>query len=150
MPGVQITTAVRTGPAVTGTAPDSTFFVVGRTERGTDSAAKLVTSLDEYVTYFGGYVADQYTYSSVRTFFEEGGANCYVSRSSAADGVAAFRDCAASVGGIKLTAVGKGTWGNNIGVTIAVASPAMTVTLTYGAVAFFSVTVNSIAELVTA
>lgn len=147
MPGVQITTAVRTGPAVTGTAPDSTFFVVGRTERGTDSSAKLVTSLDEYVTYFGGYVADHYTYSSVRTFFEEGGANCYVSRASAADGVAAFRDCAASVGGIKLTAVGKGTWGNNIGVTITVASPTMTVTLTYNAVTFFSVTVSSIAEL---
>ena len=150
MPGVQITTAVRTGPAVTGTAPDSTFFIVGRTERGTDSAAKLVTSLAEYETYFGGYVADQYTYSSVRTFFEEGGANCYVSRASAADGVAAFRDCAASVGGIKLTAVGKGTWGNNIGVLIAVASPVMTVTLTYNAVTFFSATVSSIAELVTA
>lgn len=150
MPGVQITTAVRTGPAVNGTAPDSTFFVVGRTERGTDSAAKLVTSLDDYSTYFGGYVADQYTYSSVRTFFEEGGANCYVSRASAADGVAAFRDCAASAGGIKLTAVGKGGWGNNIGVLVTVASSVMTVTLTYSAVTFFSVTVSSIAELVTA
>jgi len=152
MPGVQITTAVRTGPAVTGTAPDSTFFIVGRTERGTDSGAKLVTSLDEYVTYFGGYVADQYTYSSVRTFFEEGGANCYVSRASAADGVAAFRDCAASVGGIKLTAVGKGTWGNNIGVLVTVSGGTMAVTLTYGAtpVTFFSATVSSIAELVTA
>jgi hypothetical protein len=152
MPGVQITTAVRTGPAVTGTAPDSTFFIVGRTERGTDSGAKLVTSLDEYVTYFGGYVADQYTYSSVRTFFEEGGANCYVSRASAADGVAAFRDCAAATGGIKLTAVGKGTWGNNIGILVTVAGGTMAVTLTYGAtpVTFFSVTVSSIAELVTA
>jgi hypothetical protein len=140
MPGVQITTAVRTGPAVTGTAPDSTFFVVGRTERGTDTAAKLVTSLDEYVTYFGGYVADQYTYSSVRTFFEEGGANCYVSRASATGAIAAFRDCTVSAGatGVKFTAVGKGTWGNNIGVDIAVASALMTVTLTYNSVQFFS------------
>jgi hypothetical protein len=140
MPGVQITTAVRTGPAVTGTAPDSTFFVVGRTERGTDSSAKLVTSLDEYVTYFGGYVADQYTYSSVRTFFEEGGANCYVSRASATAAIAAFRDCTISAGatGVKLSAVGKGTWGNSIGVDIAVASGLMTVTLTYNAVQFFS------------
>ena len=151
MPGVQITTAVRTGPAVTGTAPDSTFFIVGRTERGTDSGAKLVTSLDEYVTYFGGYVADFYTYSSVRTFFEEGGANCYVSRASAAAAVRAERDClvSAAATGIKLTAVGKGTWGNNIGVTIAVTGSTNTVTLTYGTtpVTFFSATVSNINEL---
>lgn len=152
MPGVQITTAVRTGPAVTGTAPDSTFFVVGGTERGTDSGAKLVTSLDEYVTYFGGFVTDFYTYSSVRTFFEEGGASCYVARACAYDGVAAFRDCAASVGGIKLTAVGKGAWGNNIGVLVTVAGGTMAVTLSYGTtpVTFFSATVSSIAELVIA
>lgn len=149
MPGVQITTAVRTGPAVTGTAPDSTFFVVGRTERGTDSAAKLVTSLDEYETYFGGYVADQYTYSSVRTFFEEGGANCYVSRASATGAIAAYRDCTVSgaATGIKLTAVGKGTWGNSIGVLIAVSGSTNTVTLTYGGVTFFSATVSNITEL---
>ena len=153
MPGVQITTAVRTGPAVTGTAPDSTFFVVGQTERGKDSTAQLVTSLDEYETYFGGYEANKYTYSTVRTFFEEGGANCYVARASATAGVAAYRDIVVEdeAEGIKLTAVGKGTWGNGISVTVTVDGVLMTCTLTYGGTEIFSASgLASINELVTA
>jgi hypothetical protein len=153
MPGVQITTAVRTGPAVTGTAPDSTFFVVGQTERGTDSAAKLVTSLDEYEIYFGGYEANKYTYSTVRTFFEEGGANCYVSRASAAAGVKAYRDITVDgeAEGIKLTAVGKGTWGNGIQIVTTNDGGLMAFSLSYGGTEFFSASgLASIDELVSA
>jgi len=136
MPGVQITTAVRTGPAVTGTAPDSTFFVVGQTERGKDNVAQLVTSLDEYTTYFGGYEANKYTYSTVRTFFEEGGANCYVSRAVKSTWVAASRDLLtpgeSATTGVRLTAVGKGTWGNSLKVKVLIVDSLMNVSIAYG------------------
>ena len=153
MPGVTITTAVRTGPAITGIAPDSTFFVVGQTERGTDSVAKRVSSLDEYTTYYGGYEADKYTYSTVRAFFEEGGATCYVARATATAAVKAFRDVTvtSAATGIKLTAVGKGTWGNNIAVTVTVAGGLMDVSLTYSGVEFFAgSSFTNITALVTA
>ena len=48
MPGVVVTTAVRTGPNATNVAPASAFFVAGTSERGTTTAAKLVTSLAEF------------------------------------------------------------------------------------------------------
>lgn len=117
MPGVSISTAVRTGPVSAGVAPAATFFVVGETERGTDSVAVVVSSLEEYVSYFGGYEANKYTYQQVRTFFEEGGARCVVARavaSSADPAVKALVANPASAPGITLTAVGGGEWGNSL------------------------------------
>ena len=40
MPGVTITTAVRTGATNLGTAPAAKFFLVGTSERGVSSAAQ--------------------------------------------------------------------------------------------------------------
>lgn len=120
MPGVSISTAVRTGPVNTGLAPASTFFIVGETERGTDSVAVAVASLSEYESHFGGYEANKYTYQQIRTFFEEGGSTAYVARASASednDGDAATKALVAnpaSAAGITLTAVGRGEWGNSI------------------------------------
>ena len=115
MPGVSISTAVRTGPVNAGLAPASTFFIVGETERGTDTVAVAVSSLEEYTTNFGGYEANKYTYQQIRTFFEEGGARAVVARATAAAGVAAsiaLEANPAAAAGITLTAVGKGDWGN--------------------------------------
>jgi hypothetical protein len=121
MPGVSISTAVRTGPINTGLAPASTFFVVGETERGTDSVAVAVSSLEEYVSFFGGYEANKHTYQQVRTFFEEGGARCVVARATAnaaAPAVRALLANPADAAGITLTAVGAGTWGNSLRVAV--------------------------------
>lgn len=115
MPGVSISTAVRTGPSTTSIAPASTFFIVGETERGTDGQAVLVTSLNDYVTAFGGYQANKYTYQQIRTFFEEGGARAYVARATATAAVKATATLEANpsnAAGVTLTAVGKGTWAN--------------------------------------
>ena len=133
MVGVQISTAVRTGPAVTGVAPDSTFFVVGQTQRGKDNVPKAVTSLEDYTTYFGGYEADKYTYTAVKTFFEEGGANCVVARSSKSTHVKATRDLLTSGGstGIRLTAAGRGLWGNSLKVKVAIVNSLMDVTIAF-------------------
>jgi hypothetical protein len=121
MPGVSISTAVRTGPVNAGLAPASTFFVVGETERGTDTVAVAVGSLEEYTTIFGGYEANKYTYQQVRTFFEEGGARAVVGRVSASGADVASKALLAnpsSAAGITLTAVGKGDWGNSIYVSV--------------------------------
>ncbi len=122
MPGVKISTAVRTGPVSTGLAPASTFFIVGETERGTDTIAVPVSSLEEYTTNFGGYQANKYTYQQVRTFFEEGGARVVVARATAADATPAIKALfanPAAAAGITLTAVGNGDWGNSLYVAVA-------------------------------
>ena len=146
MPGVSISTAVRTGPVNTGVAPASTFFIVGETERGTDSVAVAVSSLEEYVTYFGGYQANKYTYQQMRTFFEEGGARAVVARATATDGVAASKALLAnpaSAAGITLTAVGKGDWGNDLEVEVVNNDDAnFDITLYYGGTEL----VNKVAE----
>ena len=126
MPGVSISTAVRTGPVNAGLAPASTFFIVGETARGIDTEAVAVTSLSEYTTAFGGYEANKYTYQQIRTFFEEGGSLAYIARVTAAEGVAASKALLVGVSdpGITLTAVGKGEWGNGAagGLYVAVAN----------------------------
>lgn len=138
MPGVSISTAVRTGPVNTGLAPASTFFLVGETERGTDSVAVAISSLTEYETHFGGYEANKHTYQQIRTFFEEGGATAYVARASASTtnggGLASLELVAnpASAPGVTLTAVGRGAWGNNINVAVDNNSTSFDVTFYYG------------------
>lgn len=124
MPGVSISTAVRTGPVNTGLAPASTFFIVGETERGTDSAAVAVSSLSEYESNFGGYEANKYVYQQMRVFFEEGGSLAYVARASASTaggGVKSTKVLQANptdAAGITLTAVGRGAWGNLLYVSV--------------------------------
>jgi len=137
MPGVSISTAVRTGPVNAGLAPASTFFIVGETERGIDSAAVAVSSLSDYTTAFGGYEANKYTYQQIRTFFEEGGSLAYVARVSAstANGGVASEYALEVVGddpGITLTAVGRGTWGDSIYVAVANESTYFDITVYYG------------------
>lgn len=136
MPGVSISTAVRTGPSTTSTNPAATFFVVGETERGVDSEAVRVTSLNAYETAFGGFESTKYVYQQIRTFFEEGGSVAYVARATATDGAKATIALAAeaSAPGITLTAVGKGDWGNSLFASATnVASASFSVSIYYGA-----------------
>lgn len=160
MPGVSISTAVRTGPSTASTNPAATFFVVGETARGIDTVARRVTSLEAYETAFGGYEANKYTYQQVRTFFEEGGSVAYVARATASGGVRASKALLAdpsSAPGITLTAVGKGTWGNSIHVAVVnSASESFTMSIYYGAAAtadtliYTSPSFTSLSEAVTA
>jgi hypothetical protein len=135
MPGVSISTAVRTGPVTTGVAPASTFFLVGETERGMDSAAVRIASLAEYITAFGGYESGKYTYQQARTFFEEGGSVAYVARASASDGVAsslALLALPSAAAGITLTAVGRGAWGDNLYAAVSNDTTTFGLTVYYG------------------
>jgi hypothetical protein len=126
MPGVVVTTAVRTGPTVANVAPSATFFVAGITERGPVDRAVLVTSLTEFEDYYGGFVSYGFVHQQVQTFFEEGGARCYIGRtvgaspgatsSNTSTGVLALAEPAGTA--VTLTASGPGDWSANLKVTV--------------------------------
>lgn len=121
MPGVVVTTAVRTGPNATNVAPASTFFVAGTSERGTVTDAKLVTSLAEFEALYGGYVASGTLHQQVQTFFEEGGARAYVGRvtgASATAGALTINDSTDTYAALTLNAANTGAWSANVDVTV--------------------------------
>lgn len=126
MPGVVVTTAVRTGPTSVQVTPTATAFVAGVTSRGPSGSATLISSLDQYEEIYGGYTSSGYVHQTVKTFFEEGGARIYVSRATGAGADPAT--CALldddDETAITLTATGKGTWANSGGLEATVTVPA--------------------------
>lgn len=127
MPGVVVTTAVRTGPTTTNVAPASTFFVAGTAKRGSTTEAKLVTSLADFETLYGGYTASGTLHQQVQTFFEEGGARAYVGRVAGTGATAASLTLTKVGGGnaFTVTAANSGAWANG-------AANGLTVTTTDG------------------
>ena len=120
MPGIVVNTSVRTGPATTNTSPVASWFVVGLTERGASATPKLVTSIADYETVFGNYVSYGAVYQQVQTFFEEGGAEVYVSRvvgASATAGTLAIPNTTSGTA-LTLTAAGPGDWSQNLEITL--------------------------------
>lgn len=140
MPGVTISTAVRTGAVNVGSAPAQTFFVVGQTERGNGTEAVRVTSLEDFETKFGAHESGYFTWYTMRTFFEEGGAVAYVARATASDGVVSSKALlgTASAAGITLTAVGKGSWGNDLAVAVTNNTTNFDLTVTYDGTTVFA------------
>lgn len=129
MPGIVVTTAVRTGPTNTQTAPTATLFLAGVTERGPDGTSHLVTSLSDFEDIFGLYTSSGYAHQTIETFFEEGGARAYVSRVVDESAVEASLALTALGGGtcINLLASGTGTWANSGGLTAQVEHPSASV-----------------------
>jgi hypothetical protein len=120
MPGIVVNTSVRTGPSTTNTAPTATWFCVGVTERGPAADPVLVTSIADYETVFGEYVSYGDVYQQVQTFFEEGGAQVYISRvvgASATSGTLALPNTTSGTA-LTLTAAGPGAWSSNLTATV--------------------------------
>ena len=76
MPGINISTAVRTGPSVTLFNAASQAFFVGKAQRGPSAEAVLILSLEQFESTFGGYQTGNLLYPTVEAFFEEGGTRC--------------------------------------------------------------------------
>ena len=116
MPGVVVTTAVRTGPTGVTIAPSSTWFVAGTAERGSTTAARLVTSLSDFEAMYGDYNASYTLHQHVRTFFEEGGARCYVARAVGASTTLGTRSLNASgaTPALRLDAANAGVWSSRV------------------------------------
>ena len=116
MPGVVISTAVRTGPSVPVINEASQAFFVGLTRRGPSDSAVLVRSLEEFNDVFGAYASWSLLYPTVEMFFEEGGTQCYIARvvGPAADKGTLDLDDATADPSIVLTANGEGDWSADI------------------------------------
>jgi hypothetical protein len=157
MPGIVVTTAVRTGPTNPQTAATATMFVAGITTRGPDGTSHLVTSLSDFEDIYGGYTSDGYVHQTVKTFFEEGGARAYVSR--AVEAAADEADCSILSSGtecVNLLASGVGTWANtsgsnglsaSVGYVVAATSFKLQLRLD-GALVWTSATHTSVADLI--
>lgn len=120
MPGVVISTAVRTGPSSATVRESSQLFVVGLAARGPANEAVLVQSIAEFENIFGGYIATSFLHPTVETFFEEGGTQAYVCRVVGVNpttGTLALED---SEGDTVLTidANGPGAWSGDVSVVV--------------------------------
>jgi hypothetical protein len=153
MPGVVISTAVRTGPSATTVRESSQLFVVGLAERGPDAAAVMVESIADFEATFGGYQSYSYLHPTVETFFEEGGTQCYVARTvgaAATEGTLALLGTGAQSASTVLTldANGAGAWSADVEVTVTHPSvDTFKVSLSYnGDVIYTTGTVTTVAQ----
>lgn len=120
MPGVVISTAVRTGPSSATVRESSQLFVVGLSDRGPSNEAVLIQSIAEFENIFGGYIATSYLHPTVETFFEEGGTQAYVCRVVGTDatiGTLALVD-SDSDPVLTIDANGPGAWSGDISVAV--------------------------------
>ena len=134
MPGVNVTTAVRTGPVGTGDIVAGQVFLVGETERGPTTAPTLLRSFSDYTTYYGNYdvttadTSKPNLYAHVKTFFDEGGSRCYVQRvagSGAAAGSIMLNDSSGSAV-LNIDAKTVGAWSDNLEVEVVAGDQAST------------------------
>ena len=122
MPGVNVTTAVRTGPVGTTDNVAGQLFIVGTAERGSTTEPTLLRSFSDYTTYYGNYQSGN-MYSHVKTFFDEGGSRCYAFRAinydadDATTSTITLNDSSGSAT-MTLTSKNKGAWGNNLSVAV--------------------------------
>ncbi|MEL0003677.1 MAG: hypothetical protein VW620_11745, partial [Rhodospirillales bacterium] len=122
MPGINVTTAVRTGPVGTTDIVSGQAFMIGATERGPVDEPLLLRSFQDYITYYGNYQADS-LYMHAKTFFDEGGSRLWVRRahsgaaSAAIAGTATIRDSAASAS-MLISAKTPGPWSSNLSVEV--------------------------------
>lgn len=120
MPGVVITTAVRTGPTSDTIRESSQAFFVGLAEKGPVDEALLVLSLAEFEENFGKYATYAYLHPTVQTFFEEGGTQCYIARVVGPAAVTPTMDLdnSSAAAMITLTPNGPGDWSDNLQVQV--------------------------------
>jgi hypothetical protein len=119
MPGVNVTTAVRSGPVGTNDVVAGQLFVVGEAERGPTDEPTLLRSFSDYTTYYGNYQSGS-LYAHVKTYFDEGGARCYVMRvaggSSAAGSITLNNSSGSAT--MDITAKNVGAWAGNLTVAV--------------------------------
>ena len=152
MPGVVISTAVRTGPSATTVRESSQLFVVGKAQRGPADEAVLIESIADFEATFGGYLSSSYLHPTVETFFEEGGTQCYVARTvgtGATSGAISLEAPSSSVVVMTLTANGPGAWSADVDAEVVevVAGTSFKVNLYYqDALVYSTGTVTSAAQ----
>lgn len=118
-PEVRVRTFARGAPEQIA-APFAAAFVAGETERGFGPAR--VTSILDFERRFGGRLHNSMMYDWLETFFQEGGAEAWVTRVVGDNTAAAEVELEESGGGdnvVKVSAESVGVWGNDLRVVIA-------------------------------
>lgn len=122
MPGVNVTTATRSGPTAQNTAPSGQVFMVGLAERGNVSTYEKVQGIADFESKFGSRVSYSHLYDNIATFFEEGGSVAYVTRvvgPAATKGFISVSDRATpAVQTVKFEAANPGAWSDPYTVTV--------------------------------
>lgn len=121
-PGVYVEEVDTGNKPIEGVATSTAGFL-GITERGPLKPA-FISNFGEYKRIFGGYVkeadgTDRYLTYGVEGFFQNGGKRCFVARVASN---APAKTSGAPFDGMQVTAVGPGTWGENVAVKISQAS----------------------------
>lgn len=112
-PGVFIEEIERGPVPIEGVATSTAAFL-GETERG-PTRPWLVTSFNDYRRRFGAaFGDDKYMPYALSGFFDNGGRRAYVCRIVGANSQAATL----TIGGLRIDAVGSGTWGNRVFVRV--------------------------------
>lgn len=153
MPGVVITTAVRTGPTSDTVRESSQAFFVGLAEKGPSDEAVLVLSLAEFEETFGKYATYAYLHPTVQAFFEEGGTQCYIARVVGPGAVTPTLDLddSTSAAAITLTPNGPGEWSDNLSIQVVASSTKRNIRFLYNGDQVYSTGLKSTnAELVNA
>jgi hypothetical protein len=134
MPGVNVSTAARSGPSSALTDFSGQFFVVGMADRGPTDVATLIRGLADFEAIFGTRVSYSTLYDTVKTFFEEGGDQAYVVRvvgDAASIGKVTINDRAGTpVPTLDANAASAGAWSSNLKVIVDDGSLANTVKVT--------------------
>jgi len=116
-PGVYVEEIEIGGKPIEGVSTSTAGFL-GLTERGVASIPRLVTSLAQFMRYYGGYLPDSYMACAIDGFFRNGGQRCFIGRI-----VREGADSAElTIGTVDLKAVGEGSWGNRVAIRIENAS----------------------------
>lgn len=114
MSGVYIEEVELDAKPIEGTSTSTAGFL-GMTERGPEKPT-LVTSFEQYLRRFGGYLEDSYMTYAVEGFFKNGGKRCLIGR--VVKGAKTASTAHKERDNIKYTAVGKGAWGNRVAVRL--------------------------------
>src|SRR4051812_41512384 len=117
-PGVYVE-EISTGPKPIEGVSTSVAGFVGITERGPEDV-HYITSWLQFQRWYGGHMSLEKTYMihAVQGFFDNGGQRCYITRIVNKDAAPATAD----LGNVKMFAIGRGVWGNNVYVRVVKAS----------------------------
>lgn len=123
MPGVNVRTETRTGPATGSAVGAGRYMPAGMTERGPIDRAVRARSLAEWESVYGGAVAFSTLHADVRTHFEEGGSEVWTARkvgAAATVGTVSLLDGSTDPGlaTVRIDAANPGAWSSRVSVVV--------------------------------
>jgi phage tail sheath protein FI len=101
-----------------------TWFIIGTSDQGPANTPVILYSLNDFITWFGARASYSVLYDAVETFFQEGGAQCYVSRIVGPNATTGTKNLLDGGAGVSLivNAIGPGSYSGAIKVGVAAGS----------------------------